>query len=123
MLKGDYLRHIVEIEIQGVSTVLEVLFMYLVISVRTILLQCSVSLILFDPMKNQVDRWNVEGSIQLVRNIYLVADIIPPGVPLVPLLGWSPSLSNCFLVYLSLLHEFHPKGIGLGLGISAGLPK
>jgi len=86
MLKGDYLRQVVQIVIAGVPTVLEVRFMCLFMSLGRILLQGSVSTNLFDPMRHQVDLWKVEVVIQLLGNIYLVANIIPPGVHFAPLL-------------------------------------
>jgi hypothetical protein len=74
-------------------------------------------------MRHQVNLRNAEVRIQLLGNIYLVADIIPPGVHFAPLLGWRPSFSICFLVYLSLLHKFCSQGIGFGLRLFAGSPK
>jgi len=62
-------------------------------SLGRILLQGSVSMMLFDPMRHQVDLRKVEVGIQLLGNIYLVADIIPPGVNFVPLLGRRPSFN------------------------------
>jgi len=122
-LKGDYLRQVVEIVIGGVPTVLEVRFMCLFMSLGRTLLLGSVSTNLFDPMRHQVDLRKVEVGIQLLRNIYLVADIIPPGVHFAPLLGQHPSFSIQVLVYLSLLHEFPSQGIGFGLGHFAGSPE
>ena len=122
-LKGDYLWQVVEIVIGGVPTVLEVRFMCLFMSRGRILLQGSVSTNLFDPMRHQVDLRKVEVGIQLLGNIYLVADIIPPGVHFAPLLGLRPRFSICFLVYLSLLHEFRSQGIGSGLRLFAGSPE
>jgi len=92
-LKGVYLRQVVEIVIGGVPTVLEVRFMCLFMSLGRILLQGSVSTNLFDPMRHQVDLRKVEVGIQLLGNIYLVADIIPSGVQFAPLLGLRPSFS------------------------------
>jgi hypothetical protein len=80
MLKGDYLLQVVEIVIGGVPTVFGVRFMCLFMSLPRILLQGSVSTNLFDPMRDQVELWNVEVGIQLLGNIYLVADIIVPGI-------------------------------------------
>jgi len=119
-LKDDYLRQIVQIVIGGVLTVVEVRFMCLVMSLGRILLQGSVSTNLFDPMRHQVDLQTVEVGIQLLGDIYLVADIIPPGVHLAALLGQRRSFSICFLVYLSLLHEFRSQGIRFGLRLCAG---
>jgi hypothetical protein len=92
-LKGYYLRQVVEMVIGGVPTVPEVRFMCLFMSLGRILLQGSVSTNLFDPMRHQVDLRNVEVGIQLLGNIYLVVDIIPPGVHFAPLLGQCPSLT------------------------------
>ena len=92
-LNGDYLWQVVEIVIGGVPTVLEVRFMCLFMSLGRILLQGSVSTNLFDLMTHQVDLRKVQVSIQLLGNIYLVADIIPPGVHFAPLLGRRPSFS------------------------------
>jgi len=122
-LKGDYLRQVVEIVIGGVPTVLEVRFMCLFMSLGRILLQGSVTTNLFDPMRHQVALRKVEVGIQLLGNIYLVADMIAPGIHFAPLLGRRPSFSICFLVYLSLLHEFHSQGTGFGLRLFAGSPE
>ena len=122
-LTGDYLWQVVEIVIGGVPTVLEVRFMCLFMSLGRILLQGSLSTNLFDPMRHQVDLRKVEVGIQLLGNIYLVADIFSPGVHVAPLLGRRPSFSICFLVYLSLLHEFRSQGIGFGLRLFAGSPE
>jgi hypothetical protein len=92
-LKGEYLRQVVDIVIGGVSTILEVRLICLFMSLRRILLQGSVSTNLFDPMRHQVDLWKVKVGIQLLGNIYLVADIIPPGVHFALLLGRRPSFS------------------------------
>ena len=119
-LKCDYLRQVVEIVIRGVLTILEVRFICLFMSHGRILLQGSVLTNLFDPMRHQVDLRKVEVGIQLLRNIYLVADIIPPGVHLVPLLGRCPRFSICLLIYLSLLYEFRSQGIAFGLRLVAG---
>jgi hypothetical protein len=123
MLKGDSVRQVVEIVIVGVPTILEVRFMCLFMCLGRILLQWSVSTYLFNQMKHQVDRRKVAVGIQLLGNIYLVADIIPPGIHFAPLLGWRPSFSICFLGSLSLLHEFRSQGIGFGLRFFAGSPE
>jgi hypothetical protein len=122
-LKGDYLWQVVEIVIGGVPTVLEVRFMGLFMSLGRILSRGSVSTNLFDPMWHQVVLRKVEVVIQLLGNIYLVADIILRGVHFAPLLTGRPSFSICFLVYLSLLPEFRSQGIGLGLRLFAGSPE
>jgi hypothetical protein len=63
MLKGDYLWQVVEIVIRGVPTVLEVRFMCLFMSLGRILLQGSLSMILFSPMRHQVDIQKIEVGI------------------------------------------------------------
>jgi len=122
-LKGDYLRQVVEIEIGGIPTVLEDRFKCLVRSFDRILLQGSMSTNLFNPMRHRVDLRKVEVCIQLLGNINLVADIIPPGVNFALLLGQRPSISICFVFYLSLLHEFRSQGIGFACRLSAGSPE
>jgi hypothetical protein len=121
-LKGDYLRQVVEILIGSIPTILEVRFMFLFMSLSRILLQGSISTNLFDPMRHQVDLRKVEVSIQLFGNIYLVADIIPPGVHFATLLGRRPSYGICFLVYISHRHKFRSQGIRLRLYLFAGVP-
>jgi hypothetical protein len=123
MLKGDYLQQVVEIVIGGVPTVIEVCFMCLFMSLCRILLQGSVSTNLFDPMRPEADLLTVEVGIQLLGNIYLVADIISSGVHFALLIGRRPRFSICFLVYLSLLYKFHSQGIGFGLRLFAGSPR
>jgi hypothetical protein len=123
MLKGNYLRQVVEIVIGGVPTILEVRFMCLVMSLGKIVLLGSVSTNLFDPIRHQVDLRKVEVGIQLLGNLYLMADIIPPGVHFAPLLGRRPRFSVCFLVYLSLLHEFRSQGIGFAHRLCACSPE
>jgi len=123
MLKGDYLRQIVGIVIGGVLNVLEVRFRCLFMSLSRILLQGSVSTNLFDPMRHQVDQPKVEVGIQLLGHIHLLADIITTGIHFEPLLGWHRSFSNCFLVFLSLLHKFRYQGNGCGLPLFASSPK
>jgi hypothetical protein len=54
-LKGDYLWQVVEIVIGGVPTILEFRFMCLFMALGRLLLQCSVSTNLFDPMRYPVD--------------------------------------------------------------------
>ena len=92
-LKGDYLQQVVEIVLGGVPTILEDCFMCLFMSLGRILLQGSVSMSLFDPTRHQVDLRKVEVGIQLLGNIYLVADVIPQGIHFTLLLGRRPSLS------------------------------
>ena len=122
MLKRDYLWQVVDIVIGGVPTVLEVGFMWLFMSLGRILLQGSISTNRFGLMRHQVDLRKVEVGIQFLGNIYLVADMIPPGIHFTPHLGQRPSFSICFLGYISLLHEFHSQGIGFGLRLFAGSP-
>jgi len=122
-VKGDYLWQVVEIVIVGVPTILEVLYMCFFMSRGRILLQGSVLMNLFVPMRHQVDLQNVEVSISLHANIYLVADIFQSGVHFVPLLGQRLNFSNSFVVHLSLLYLFFSQGIGFGLHLFAGLPK
>jgi len=62
-LQGDYLRQVVEFEIGGVPTILEVRFMCLFMPLGKILLQGSVSTNLFNPVRHQVDRPQVEVGI------------------------------------------------------------
>jgi len=62
-LIGDYWWHFVEIVIGGVPTIREVGFMYFFMSLSRILLQCSVLMNRFYPMKHQVDLWKVEVGI------------------------------------------------------------
>jgi len=54
ILKGGYLWQGVEIVIGGISTILEICFMYLFMSLGRILLQGYITTILFDPMRHQV---------------------------------------------------------------------
>jgi hypothetical protein len=74
-------------------------------------------------MTHQVDFWNVDGGIELLGNIILVADIILPGSHFAPLLEQCPRFSSSFLVYLLLLHKFRSQGIGFGLRLCSGAPK
>jgi hypothetical protein len=73
-------------------------------------------------MKPEVTLRNVQVSIQPLGNIYLVGDIIRQGAQFEELLGQHRSLSNCFCVYLSLLHELRCEAIGSGLCHLAGFP-
>jgi len=123
MLKADYLWQVVQIVIGDVPTVLEVRFMCFCKSLSRILFQGSVSTTLFDPMRHQVDVRKIEVGIELLGNIHPVADITLPGIYFVPLLGRHPSSTMCFLVYLSLLHEFHSLGISFGLHCFIGSPE
>ena len=123
MLNDDYLRQVVQIVMGRCPTVLEVYFMCVFMSLERILLQGCIPMNLFDPMRLRVDLPKVQVGIQLLGNINLVADIIPPGVCFAPLLRQRPSFSICFLVYHSLLYEFRSQGIGFGLRLFAGLPE
>ena len=53
-LKGDYMGQVVEVVIGGIPTVLEIRFICLSISLGRILLQGSVSMNLFHPVRHQV---------------------------------------------------------------------
>jgi len=74
-------------------------------------------------MKHQLELWKDIVGVQQLRNIYLVSDIIPPGAHLPPLLARGASFNICFLIYLSLLYEFHSQGVGFGLHLFAGSPE
>jgi len=63
MLKGDYLRQVVEMEIGGVPTILGIRFMCLFMSHGRILLQGFVSMNLFKAVRHPVDLRKVEVSI------------------------------------------------------------
>jgi len=63
ILKGDYLRLVVEIVIGCVPTVLEICCMSLFMSLRRILLQGFIWTNLFDPVTHPVDLWTVEVGI------------------------------------------------------------
>jgi hypothetical protein len=122
-LNGDYLWQVVEIVIGSVPTVLEVRLMCLFMSLGRILFQGSVSTNLFGSLRNPVDRRKVEPRISLLGNIYLVADIIPPGVHFSLPLGRRSCFSICSLVYLLLLHELRSQGTGFGHRLVAGTPE
>jgi hypothetical protein len=123
MLNGDYLRQTVEIVIGDIPTVLAIRFMCLFMSLGRILLKGSVLMNLFDPVRYQVDRQQVEDSIKLLGNIDHVAEKILPGIRFAPHLGRRLTFSICFLVYYSILHELRSQGIGFGLPLFAGLPE
>ena len=114
-LKGDYLQLVLEIVLGGVPTVLEVRLLWLFMFLGIVLLQGSESTKLFDPLSQQADLRMVKVGIQLVGDIYLGADIIPPHVSFVSLLELCPTFGISVLIYHSLLHEFHAQGIGFGL--------
>jgi hypothetical protein len=84
-MKGDYLWQLVEVVIGGVPTISQVHFMCLFMSLSPIVWQRSRSTNLFDPIRHQVDLRTVDVSIELLRNIYLTADIILQGVHFAPL--------------------------------------
>jgi hypothetical protein len=65
----------------GVPTIVEVRFLCWFMSLGRPLLEE------FVPMRHQVDLRKIEVSIQLVRNISLVAKIIQPGVHFAPHFG------------------------------------
>jgi hypothetical protein len=123
MLKGDYLPQVVEIVIGGVPTVLEVRLMCFFMSIGSVLLQGTVSTNLIDPMRHQVDFRKVQVGTQLLGTIYLVPDIIPPGVLFTPLLQRRPSFRISFRFYLSVPHNFRSEGIGFGPWLFAGSPE
>jgi hypothetical protein len=123
MLKGDCLWQVVEIVIGEVPTAPEIHFMYLFMSLGRILLQGSVSMNLFDPVRHQVDIRKIEVGIQLLGNIYPAAHRMPPGAQFAPLLGHLPSFSICLLNDLSLLHVLRSQAIGFDLRLFASLPE
>jgi len=122
MLQCNYLWQVFEIVIQGVPTVLVVCFMCLFMTLSRILLHGSVLTNVFDPMRHRGDPQKVQVGIRHLGNVYLAADIIPPGIHFVLLLGLRPSFGICFLVYLPVLHEFHWQDIGFGHRLIAGSP-
>jgi len=97
--------------------------MCLFMSLGRILLQGSVLTNLFDPMRPQMDLWKVEVGIEPLEPSIAWLIYSPPGVNFAPLLGRRPTFSICFLVYFSLLHEFHSQGIGFGPRLFAGTPE
>jgi hypothetical protein len=62
-LKGEYMWQVVEIEIGGFPTNLEVCFMCLIMSLGGIQLEGSISTNLFGPIRHQLDLRKVEVSI------------------------------------------------------------
>jgi hypothetical protein len=62
-LEGDYLRQGVEIGIGGITTVLEIRFMCLFMSLGSIMLQSFESTNLFNPVRHQVRLRKVEVGI------------------------------------------------------------
>ena len=118
-LKGNYLWQVIEIGIGSVPTDLVVCFRCLIMSLDRMLLRGSRSMNLFDLMSHAVDDWHVSVGILLLQNIYLGADIIPPGNHFVLHLGWCPTFSIDFCIYLSLLHKFRSRCIGFGLPLFA----
>jgi len=109
MLQGDYLWQVVVNVIRGVLTVLEGGFRCLFMSLSRTLLQGSVVMNVFDPIRHQLHPQTVEDSIYLLHNICLVADISLPAIHFAPPLAQRPSLSIWFLVYLLPLHKFISK--------------
>jgi hypothetical protein len=65
-------------------------------------------------MRYQVDIRNIELGIQLLGNIYLVADIIPPGGHFVPLL----LLHSIFITYFTYTFSFVMTSVLPGLALS-----
>jgi hypothetical protein len=63
MLKGDYLRQVVEIVIGGVPSGIKIHLMCVYMSLGRILLQGSVVTNLFSPVRYQVHLWKVEVHI------------------------------------------------------------
>lgn len=112
-LNGDLMGQVLEIAIGGDTTVLEVYFMCLLMSLGRQLLQGCVSRNVFHPMSHDADIQNVEVGIYLLGNLNLEADIISLGLHFSPLLGLSPSFSIHCLIYIPLLHEFRAEGIAL----------
>jgi hypothetical protein len=62
-VKGDYSRQVVEIVIGGIPTIHEIRFMCMFITLASILLEGSISINLFDPVRHQVDLPKVEVGI------------------------------------------------------------
>jgi hypothetical protein len=122
-LRGDYLRQGVEILMGDVPTVLEVRFMCVVMFRGRTLVKGSLSTNLCNPKRHVLALQKVEFGIELLPNIYLVADIILPGIHFAPLLGRCPSFIICFLINLLLLHKFHSQRIGVGLCLFAASPQ
>lgn len=123
MLNGHHPSQVFEIVIGGDPTILAVHFMGMFMSLSRILWQGSVLTNLFNPIRHQVDLWNVEVVIYDDGNIYHVPDSIPRGFHFVPLVGQFSSVIICLLVYLSLLHNFRTQGIGFDLHCFAGSPE
>jgi len=118
-LKADHLQQVVEIVIGGVPNVFEVHFMCLFMSLGRIMLPGSRLKYHFDSIRHHMDPQRVELGISLLVIIYPVADIIPPGIHFVPLLGRHPCYCFWFLVCIARLHEFHPQRICCGLRLVA----
>jgi hypothetical protein len=123
MQKGDYMWQVFENVIGVEPTVLEVNFMRLFMALGRILLQGSVLMNLFGPLRQPVDLAKVVVGIQLRGNIYLVADITGPGVHFAPVLRQHPSFNICFLVSLSHLHKFCSLDVGFGRHLFGGSPE
>jgi hypothetical protein len=49
-----------------------------------------------------------------------VVDIIARDIHFAPLLGLHPDVSVCFLVYVSMIHDFRSQGSGFGFHSFAG---
>jgi hypothetical protein len=121
-VKGEYQWQVVEIVIGGVPTILEICLIFLFMTLGRGLLQGSVMVDLFDPMRHQVDLQKVDVGILLLGRIYLVTDIDPPRSYFALRLGWGASFGISFLVYLSLVYEFGSQRIGIGRCLFAGWP-
>jgi len=123
MPKGDFLRQVVEIVIGGIPVMLEVRFLCMFMSLGGILLHCSVSTKLFNPMWHEVDIQKAEVGMYHLGNIYLMADIIPPAIQLAPLLEQRPSFTMGMHVYLLVRHEFCSEGMNFGVRLIASSPE
>jgi hypothetical protein len=89
---GEYQWQVVEIVIGGVPTILEICLIFLFMTLGRGLLQGSVMVDLFDPMRHQVDLQKVDVGILLLGRIYLVTDIDPPRSYFALRLGWGAFL-------------------------------
>jgi hypothetical protein len=65
MLKGDCMWQAVEIVMVGITTVFEICFMCLIMSLSRILFQDTILMNLFDPMRHQEDCRKVKSSIYI----------------------------------------------------------
>jgi hypothetical protein len=97
-LTGDHLGQVADIVKGGIRTVLEVCVMDWVISLSRILLQCSILMNLFDPIRHQVYLQNGDVGIYCHGKIWLKADIILRHIDCGALPGSSSTGSICFLI-------------------------